>query len=141
MQIRMQNSERLTSQQISEFLKGSEEISFTGQGRVEVYGWVEKVLVGQEFGCRDRKHRGAIRAYMEKVTGLSTAQMTRLIHQYQETGVVALRPCLRRQFPKKYGDPDIALLADVDRAHEWLSGPATRHILRREYEQFGKQEF
>jgi len=29
----------------------------------------------------------------------------------------------------------------VDRAHEWLSGPATRRILKREHEQFGKPEF
>ena len=137
----MQNSERLTRQQISEFLNGSAEISFTGQSKVEVYGWVQGVLVAQEFGSQDKKHRGAIRAYAEKVTGLSTPQMTRLIRQYQETGAVKLQPFLRRQFPRKYTDPDIVLLAEVDRVHEWLSGPATRHILRREYEQFGKKEF
>ena len=32
-------------------------------------------------------------------------------------------------------------MAEVDRAHEWLSGPATRHILRREYQQFDKEPF
>src|SRR5260370_39757141 len=44
MHIRMQNSERLSPQQISEFLKGSEEISFIAQSKVEVYGWVQRVL-------------------------------------------------------------------------------------------------
>ncbi len=34
----------------------------------------------------------------------------------------------------------MALLAEVDKAHDWLSGPATVHILKREYEQFGKSE-
>jgi transposase InsO family protein len=33
------------------------------------------------------------------------------------------------------------LLAEVDRAHNWLSGPATVRILKREHEQFGKTEF
>src|SRR5712671_4119200 len=141
MQIRMQNSERLTQQQISEFLKGSQEISLTGQSKVEKYGWVQGVLVGQEFGRQEKKQRGAIRAYVEKMTGLSTPQITRLIRQYSETGVVTLQPSLRHQFPRKYTEKDIVLLADVDRAHEWLSGPATRHILRREHEQFGKAEF
>jgi len=137
----MQNSERLTQQQISEFLKGSQEISLTGQSKVEKYGWVQGVLVGQEFGRQEKKQRGAIRAYVEKMTGLSTPQITRLIRQYSETGVVTLQPSLRHQFPRKYTEKDIVLLADVDRAHEWLSGPATRHILRREHEQFGKAEF
>src|SRR5208283_313227 len=46
----------------------------------------------------------------------------------------------RRRFPVKYTARDIAVLAEVDRAHEWLSGPATVHILKREYEQFGRAE-
>jgi|SRR5271166_964053 len=137
----MQNSERLTRQQIGEFLKGSEEISFTGQSKEEVYGWVQRVLVAQEFGHQEKQQRGAIRAYVEKMTGLSVAQVTRLIRKYRQTGTVTLQPYRRRRFRRKYTDRDITLVADVDRAHQWLSGPATRHILRREYEQFGKKEF
>lgn len=141
MQIHMQNSETLTGQQISEFLKGSEEISFSGQSRAEVYGWVQRVLVAQEFGCQNKKRRGAIRASVEKVTGLSTPQVTRLIRPYKATGTIALRPSLRRRFPRKYTDQDIALLAGVDRAHERLSGPATRCILKREYATFGRKQY
>ena len=33
------------------------------------------------------------------------------------------------------------MLARVDRAHERLSGPATQHILKREFEVYGKVEF
>jgi transposase InsO family protein len=55
--------------------------------------------------------------------------------------MVGLQPLMRLRFPRKYTDRDITLLAETDRAHEWLSGPATRCILRREYEQFGKQQF
>jgi transposase len=105
-----------------------------------VYGSVQKLLVAQEFGNQRKKHRGAIRAYVEKVAGLSTPQVTRLIRQYKQTGSVAVWPCLRRRFPRKYTAQDIALLAEVDRAHERLSGPATRCILKREYEQFDKRE-
>lgn len=137
----MQNSEKPTPEQISEFLKGSEEISFTAGSRVEVYGWVQGVLVAQEFASQSKKTRGSIRAYVEKVTGLSVPQTTRLNRQYRETGMVALQPVQRLRFPRKYTDRDVTLLAEVDRAHEWLSGPATRCILRREYELFGKQQF
>src|SRR5205807_4902499 len=47
----------------------------------------------------------------------------------------------RRRFSVRYTPEDIALLAAVDRAHERLSGPATRHILQREYEQYGNQQY
>src|SRR5713226_426491 len=142
MQIRMQNAEALTPQQISEFLKGSAGIEFAGQGRAEIYAWTERMLVAQEYATRQgKKQRGAIRAYLSKVTGRSLPQITRLIRKYVKTGKVEAKPCRRRRFPSKYTAPDIALLAEVDGAHERLSGPATRRILQREYQEFGKPEF
>jgi hypothetical protein len=74
----MQDGEGLTAEQIKEFLKGNEGVSFAGQSQKEVYGWVQGVLVAQEFTQQDKKRRGAIRAYVEKVTGLGSAQVTRL---------------------------------------------------------------
>jgi transposase InsO family protein len=137
----MQNAETLSGQQISEFLKGSEGIDFTGQGRVAVYGWTERLLVAQQYAQQGKKQRGAIRGYLSKVTGLSLPQVTRLIRRYRETGRVEVSLCQRRRFPGKYTEQDIGLLAEVDRAHERLSGPATKCILRREYGEFGQPEF
>jgi transposase InsO family protein len=141
MQIRMQNREVLTEEQLNDFLKGTEGISFVGQKKEEVYAWVERVLMSQEFLRQDKKLRGTIRAYVEKATGLSSAQVTRLIRLFRNTGSVKAKAYRRRSFMRIYTDKDIALLAEVDRAHEWLSGPATRRILEREYTSFGKQEY
>src|SRR5450432_2198069 len=141
MQIRMQNGEGLTAGQSKEFLKGSERVNFAGQSKREVYAWIEGVLVAQEFAQQDKKQRGAIRAYVEKVTGLGSAQVTRLVRVFKETGSVEVRAYQRQGFARKYSDRDIALLAEVDRAHERLSGPATRHILEREHARFGKAEY
>jgi transposase InsO family protein len=140
MQLRMQNADVLTQEQIQEFLKGSRSIRFTGQDRGELYGFVQGVLVAQEYAQQGKKERGAVRAYLSKVTGLSLPQMTRLIRKYREEGVVEAVAYRRRRFPTIYTGRDVALLAEVDRAHGWLSGPATVHILKREYEQFGKAE-
>jgi transposase InsO family protein len=137
----MQNAETLTAEQIRRFLEGSEGIEFTGQSRAEMYGWTERMLVAQEYGKQSKKQRGAIRGYLRKVTGLSLPQITRLIRSYVQTGRVEAKPGRRRRFPSKYTEQDIGLLAEVDRAHERLSGPATRCILKREYEEFGKPEF
>jgi transposase InsO family protein len=141
MQVHMQNAETLTQEKIQEFLKSSKSIEFTGQDRGELYAWVQRVLVGQEYAGQGKKARGLIRAYVSKVTGRSLAQVTRLIRQYRQEGVVKAAEYRRRRFPVKNRRQDIALLAEVDRAHDWLSGPATVRIIKREHEQFGKKEF
>jgi transposase InsO family protein len=141
MQIRMQNTGALTGEQIREFLKGSETIEFRGQNRADLYGWVQRVLVAQEYSMQGKKQRGAIRAYIAKMTGLSLAQVTRLIRQYRGEGVVEAVRYRRRRFAVKYSSQDVARLAEVDRAHGWLSGPATVRIFQRESQQFGKVEY
>jgi transposase InsO family protein len=140
MQLRMQNADVLSQDQIREFLKGSRSIKFTAQNRSELYGFVERELVAQEYAGQSKKQRGAVRAYLCKVTGLSLPQMTRLIRQYKRDGTVEAVAYRRRRFATKYTSRDVALLAEVDRAHDWLSGPATVHILKREHEQFGKAD-
>ena len=141
MQISMQNAEGLNGQQIEEFLKGSEGIGFSGESRAGTYKWVERLLVAQEFAVQGKKLRGMIRRYASRITGLSLPQMTRLIRGYRQSGTVELKPSGRRRFPGKYTDRDVALLVEVDGAHERLSGPATLHILKRAHEQYGKAEY
>ncbi len=137
----MQNAEALTQEQMQAFLQGSLEIQFSGQNRAERYEFVQRLLVAQEYAKQRKKQRGAIRAYLSKVTGLSLPQITRLIRQWRRSGVVKVQPCRRRRFPTKYTRRDVELLAEVDRAHGWLSGPATVRILKREFEPFGKTEY
>ena len=81
------------------------------------------------------------RAYGRKVTGMSEGQTTRLMRAFPDHGVVRAVPYQRHRFRTRYTAADIALLAAVDRAHERLSGPATRRILEREYEQYGDQRY
>src|SRR5258708_7814495 len=134
MQMQMQNAERLSREQIREFLDSSGGIEFAGQGRAEVYAWTERVLVAQEFARLGKKERGLVRAYLGKVTGLSPAQLTRLIRGYLDSGSVRAGNYRRHKFARHYTAADVALLAAVDRAHERLSGPATLHILKREHQ-------
>jgi len=137
----MQNAESLSRDQIQEFLRSSEPIEFTSGGRDEGYLWVERVLAAQKYRELGKCERGLVRAYLRKVTGLSEAQSTRLIRAFLDHGAVRARPYQRHTFAAKYTAEDIALLAEVDRAHGRLSGPATRRILQRAYEQFGEQQY
>jgi hypothetical protein len=135
------NREPMGLQQIGDLLRGSAGISFKGQKREEVYRWVEETLVQQEYARQGRKARGRIREYLCKMTGKSKAQISRLIAQYRKHGQVRLPVARRHRFARRYTEEDIALLAAVDRAHERLSGPATRRILEREHQVYEKTEF
>jgi transposase InsO family protein len=137
----MGNAESLSREQIREFLKSSEPIEFAGCGRNEKYAWVERVLKAQNYGELSKPERGVVRAYVRKVTGMSEAQTTRLIRTFRDHGEVRAAPYRRHQFRVRYVPEDVALLAEVDRAHERLSGPATRRILEREYEQYGDKRY
>ena len=133
----MDDSEATSLEQIRAFLAGSGEVRFAGQRREEVYAWVEKTLVRHRYASLDRAGKGLLRRYLERMTGLSRAQVTRLIRQHQLTGRVQAAAYQRNQFARRYTSTDLDLLAYVDKAHGNLSGPATKHILNREFEEFG----
>ena len=65
---------------------------------------------------------------MEKMTGMSRAQVTRLIGRYKASGRVGVKVYRRHRFAQRYTLADVELLAAVDEAHETLSGPATRRF-------------
>lgn len=137
----MHEAEKLSLEAIGRFVEASEELRFEGENRQQVYGWVERLLVQQEYAQHGKAARGLVRRYIEKMTGMSRAQVTRLIARYTATGQVRPTIYRRRRFPGLYTRADIELLASVDEAHETLSGPATRRILEREVELYGKQEY
>ncbi len=139
--IRMDDAEKLSLEGICRFVEASEEIRFEAGDRQQLYGWVERVLVGQGYAQQGRTARGLLRRYIEKMTGLSRAQVTRLIAGYTASGRVQVTVYRRRRFAQLYTRADIELLASVDEAHETLSGPATRRILEREYLLYKQTEY
>lgn len=141
MNISVHEAEKLSLEAIGRFVEASEEIHFEGANRTQVYGWVERVLVQQEYAQQGKSARGLVRRYIEKMTGLSRAQTTRLIARYAASGRVEPIVYRRRRFPERFTRTDIELLASVDEAHETLSGPATRRILEREVQLYGRQQY
>jgi transposase InsO family protein len=139
--IRVHEAEKLSLEAIQRFVEASEAIRFESENRQQRYGWVERVLVQQAYRQQGKAAKGLLRRYIEKMTGLSRAQVTRLIARYAASGRVEATVYKRRRFPQRYTPADIELLASVDEAHETLSGPATRHILQRELQQYGNQEY
>ena len=82
----MQNAGKLNPQQIRQFLHSSQEIRFKGKGRAEIYAWVARTLGRHGYSRQNRADKGLLRQYLVKMTGLSRAQITRLIQQYRQGG-------------------------------------------------------
>ena len=137
----MLGAEKLSLVEIEAFLAASDSVRFVGSSREELYKWVERLLCHHEYVLQKRRAKGLLRGYVERMTGFSRAQSTRLIASYVKAGRIVPKPSLRPRFQRRYTPADVELLASVDRAHEQLSGPATRHILKREFEVYGKSEF
>jgi len=134
----MDDSQAVNLDQIRELVAANGVVRFAGQRREEMYGWVERTLVRLEYAGLRKPDKGVVRLYLARMTGLSRAQVTRLIGRYQRTGRVIAAPYQRSRFPATYTAADVTLLAYVDRAHGNLSGPATRRILQREYQEYGQ---
>lgn len=137
----MDDSEATSLEQIRAFLAGSGEVRFAGQRREEIYSWVERTLVRHQYAGLDRPGKGLIRRYLARMTGLSRAQVTRLIAAHRNTGRVKAAVYQRTKFVQRYTAADVELLAYVDKAHGNLSGPATRRILEREYMEYGQAAY
>jgi transposase InsO family protein len=132
----MQSGERLSLEEIRAFLEASEGLGFEGRVREEVYEWVNQTLRQIRYQDLKRSGRGLVRRYVSKMTGLSRAQTTRLLGSYLRGEEVKPKPYRRHCFRQRYKREDIELLAEVDEAHETLSGPATQKILQRAYYDF-----
>jgi transposase InsO family protein len=137
----MEEVKAMSLDEIRAFVAASEALRFEGRNRREVYRWMQTTLVQQVYHSLGKKDRGVLRDYLRKMTGFSRAQVTRLIAQYVKTGEVRVAVYRRRKFPSLYTAKDIERLAELDEAHETLSGPATQKILYREYHEFGQDEY
>jgi hypothetical protein len=141
MNIRMRNLEVLTLAEMEEFVAGNQAVDWEATDKRAVYGLIERVLKNQRYSRLRKSQKGVIRAFLIRVTSLSRAQMTRLIQRWMRERRIARQPQRRPSFKRRYTPSDIALLAEIDVAHEDLSGPAVRHLLRRELEVFGNEKF
>jgi len=136
------NDSHITSiTQIKEFLKLNHSISFKAVSRKEKYQWIEETLSKfRYFGLR-KKDKTIVKNYIRQMTGLSDARTTRIIARKKKFGKLWISSTRRHRFPRKYTPEDVARLIETDNAHQRLSGPATKEILRREYGVFHHEDY
>jgi hypothetical protein len=131
-----------TLEQIRAFLDGTEAIDFKIDNRREAYDFVTETLRRFRYERLGKTERGLVKAYLGKVTGLSRAQVTRLVRQFVETRQLRdRRGPPAKSFRRVYTAEDVRLLAEVDALHGQLSGPATRKLCERAFLVFGDARY
>lgn len=131
-----------TLEQIQAFLEGSQALDFQAPSREAAYDWIAAELRRLKYHRLAKADKGLVRRYLEKVTDISRAQVTRLISQFRRTGQIRdRRASPAKPFARRYTAADVRLLAEVDALHGTLSGPATRKLCERAYQVFGDRRY
>lgn len=136
----MNDTHLRTPEAVREFLQGAEavDLSLTKKQR---YAWLSRFLKQTNYSRQRKRDKSTLREYMQKMTGYSRQQLTRLIAQYRTQKWIGRKKVGRGCFPKKYMREDILLLACTDEAHQTLSGGATKKLFERAYEIYQQTEY
>src|SRR3989338_4523623 len=141
MTINMDDTQITTLEQIQRILESGPGLQFKGVRREDRYAWIEAVLKRFDYFKLLRKAKGQVKAYLQHLSGLSRAQVTRLVTMDLLEGEIKPVHARRNRFATKYTNFDKELLALTDNAHGRLSGPATRKILQRQYAVYSDKRF
>jgi len=141
MTIRMNNLEQLTLAEMAEFVRSHRHMKWSATGQKSVYGLIEGVLKAQRYRHLNKGQKGVVKEFLAKVTALSRAQITRLIGRWIQTRRIERQPGRQPNFPRRYTAADVAVLAEVDAAHEDLSGPAVRYLCQRGWKVYVDKRF
>ena len=149
MVINMDETKLRTIGQLQKFLDATLEVKFTNGADgndTERYGHISRVLKRFDYRQCGKHDRGVVLAYLRHTSGYSRPQITRLVARWQENRLAAV-PLFKRYcapaapFACKYTSSDVALLVEMDRAHEDVCGPAIAHLLRRAYTVYGDKDY
>lgn len=127
--------------QVRDFVKANETIQFKALSQAECYAWVASTLKRFNYFKLRKKEKGLVKAYIQKVTDYSRAQVTRLINQYETRKLIGGRRQPRHRFSSIYTQRDILLLAETDEYHQTLSGPATKKLFERAHKEFNDVDY
>jgi hypothetical protein len=99
----MENLERLSLSEMEEFIKGNGRVRIGRADAGDAYGLIERVLRAQRYRQLKKSGKGTVRRFLTKVTGLSRAQVTRLIARWMLTRRVEKKPARRAKFAARHG--------------------------------------
>ena len=139
MVIDMNEKQLNTVAQLRAFLNGTQEVRFEPIGEdTKRYEFITAVVKRLRYRRLARSDKGIVLRYLERTTGYSRQQVTRLVKRARRGEILAKRYTAPKPgFARTFTAADVALLAETDALHGTLSGPATKCLMARAVAVFG----
>lgn len=136
------NDEQLhTLAQMQAFLDGTVAVEFAVAVE-ERYGFIARTVRRFGYARLKRVEKAVVLRFLERVSGYSRQQLTRLVKRGCERGQLIKRyRGSRTSFARTYTSADVLLLAHTDNLHGTLSGLATKKLMERAFELFGEARY
>jgi hypothetical protein len=143
MLIKMQDTKVTTIAEVRAIIKNNHVLKFKRVDKKEVYEWIAGVFTRLKYHVQTtmKADRRDILTYVVMHTGYSRIQVKRFAQAKQEVGKLIVRPRARNGFQTFYTSIDVALLLEIDNAHERLSGNATKALIARAYTVYNDLRF
>lgn len=142
MKIMMNDSRIQSIAQLQEFLTGTQKIPFSleNESIEKKYTFIDEALKKFLYRKLPKKEKKIVIWYLQKVTGYKKERVYQLVAKGEKGSLK--KTLYQRVKPHRiYTAVDIKFLEKTDELHLRLSEDATKEILRREYEVFGKKEY
>lgn len=141
MVIQMNDQQLQTLAQLQAFLDGTSAVDFV-VGAEERYGFIGRTVRRFSYRRLKRAQKAVVLRFLERVSGYSRQQLTRLVKRGAErTALLKRYRGSRTRFASVYTVADVQLLAHTDSLHGTLSGPATKKLMERAWRLFGDPRY
>src|SRR5208282_5371145 len=123
------------------FLEGTIAVDFSVPAE-ERYGFIGRTVRRFSYRGLRRAQKSVVLRFLERVSGYSRQQLTRLVKRGAERRALSKRyRGSRTSFSSRYTLADVLLLAHTDSLHGTLSGPATKKLMERAHRLFGDPRY
>jgi transposase InsO family protein len=136
------NDEQLhTLAELQAFLDGTVAVDFAVVAAAR-YDFIARTVRRFGYGRLKRADKAVVLRFLERVSGYSRQQLTRLVQRGAERRPLVKRyRASRTSFARTYTGADVLLLAHTDTLHGTLSGLATKKLMERAYHVFGDARY
>jgi len=141
MVINMNDEQMHTLAQLRAFLDGTTAVDFAVAAD-ERYDFIARTIRRFGYGRLKRTDKAIVLRFLERVSGYSRQQITRLVKRGCERRQLIKRyQGSRTSFARTYTGADVLLLAHTDTLHGTLSGLATKKLMERALLIFGDARY
>ena len=141
MVIEMNDQQLATLAQLQAFLDGTAAVDFA-VAPDERYDFIARTVRRFGYARLKRADKAVVLRFLERVSGYSRQQLTRLVKRGGERGPLSKRyHASRTSFARTYTSADVVLLAATDTLHGTLSGLATKKLMERAYHVFADARY